>query len=76
MREEAEDAEPVIDVHHHDAMAGEDFTVEQSFHSRSGGVSSTVDPDHDGDARCLGHFGVHTFSCRQSSLWGSCLLSF
>jgi len=36
MREKAENAEPVIDIHHHHAVAGEDFTVEQSFHSRSG----------------------------------------
>ncbi len=54
MREEAEDAESVIDIHHHHAVAGEDFTVEQSFHSRSGDVSSTVDPYHYGEGRCQG----------------------
>ena len=56
MREEAEDAEPVIDIHHHHAVAGEDFTVEQGFDSRSGSVSSTVDPYHDGEGRCQGPF--------------------
>jgi hypothetical protein len=33
------------------AVAREDFPVEQSFHARSGGVSPTVDPDHNGDGR-------------------------
>jgi hypothetical protein len=51
MREEAKDTEPVIDIHNHHAVAGEDFAVEQSFHSRSGGVAPAVDPDHDGGAR-------------------------
>ena len=76
MREEAKDAEPVIDVHQHHSVAGEDFAVEQSFHPDPAVFPPPWTQTMTGTGDVMGHFGVHTFSCRQSSLWGSCLLSF
>ena len=69
MREEAEDAEPVVDRDEHDALAGKRLAVVTGFGAAAGLEPAAVNPDHDRQTcRPAGAGGAKMLSVRQSSL--------
>ena len=70
MREEAEDAEAVVERDDDDALAGEGLAVVPRLGAGAGLEAAAVDPHHHRQPFVAAVAGVQTFRYRQSSLAG------